>query len=83
MMKSLDAIHISTAILWKQHEELPIIFLTHDEQQGKTARASGFEVFGNAICNIFFFHNSYHIKAKDYVFVYYIIIIQRLSGSSR
>lgn len=46
IIKSLDAIHLSTAILWKHQEGAPVTFLTHDEQQGKTARALGFEVLG-------------------------------------
>lgn len=46
MLKSLDAIHLSTAILWKQQENEDILFLTHDVQLSKAARSLGFEVLG-------------------------------------
>ncbi len=45
-LKSLDAIHLSTATLWKQEENTDILFLTHDIQLSKAARALGFEVLG-------------------------------------
>jgi hypothetical protein len=48
VVKSLDAIHLSTAVIWKHHEGAPVTFLTHGEKQGKTARALGFEVLGCA-----------------------------------
>jgi hypothetical protein len=46
-LKSLDAIHLSTAALWDQEENEDILFLTHDIQLGKAARALGFEVLGS------------------------------------
>ncbi len=45
-LKTLDAIHLSTAILWKKEENSEIIFLTHDIQLSKAARALGFDVIG-------------------------------------
>ena len=45
-LKSLDAIHLASALLWQQQEEQPILFLTHDEQLGKAALAVGFQVLG-------------------------------------
>lgn len=46
VIKTLDAIHLATAVLWKSHEGVPITFLTHDKQQGIAAKAMGFEVLG-------------------------------------
>lgn len=43
-LKTLDAIHLSTAILWRQFEKKDILFLTHDDQLSKAARSLGFEV---------------------------------------
>jgi uncharacterized protein len=45
-IKTLDAIHLATAILWQNQEKQSITFLTHDVQQAKTAKAMGFEVLG-------------------------------------
>lgn len=46
LLKSLDAIHLSTAILLSQEEKEKILFLTHDLQLSKAARSLGFEVLG-------------------------------------
>ena len=43
---TLDAIHLSTAILWKQWRSKEIVFATHDGRLGTAARAVGFEVVG-------------------------------------
>lgn len=43
---TLDAIHLSTAILWKQWRSKAIVFATHDAHLGTAARAMGFEVYG-------------------------------------
>lgn len=40
---ALDAIHLSSAILWAQ-EHGPLVFFTHDRQLGKAAQAYGFDV---------------------------------------
>lgn len=45
-LKSLDAIHLSTAVLWQKQENSAIVFLTHDVQLSKAARALGFDVIG-------------------------------------
>jgi predicted nucleic acid-binding protein len=46
ILKTLDAIHLASAILWQQQEETDILFLTHDEQLAKAALAMGFKVLG-------------------------------------
>lgn len=46
VIKTLDAIHLSTALIWQRREKNNLIFLTHDDQLGKTARAMGFLVKG-------------------------------------
>ncbi len=45
-LKTLDAIHLSTALLWQKQEGEELAFLTHDEQLGRSARAMNFEVIG-------------------------------------
>ena len=46
ILKTLDAIHLASAILWQQQEQNSMLFLTHDEQLAKGARAVGFRVLG-------------------------------------
>jgi predicted nucleic acid-binding protein len=43
---TLDAIHLASALVWRESFDTPIDFLTHDEELGKVARALGFNVFG-------------------------------------
>jgi predicted nucleic acid-binding protein len=43
---TLDAIHLSSALLWKEQTRLNLHFLTHDEILGKAARSLGFQVLG-------------------------------------
>ncbi|MEO7164294.1 MAG: type II toxin-antitoxin system VapC family toxin [Bdellovibrionia bacterium] len=43
---TLDAIHLASALLWRETFDISIDFLTHDEELGKVARALGFQVFG-------------------------------------
>jgi predicted nucleic acid-binding protein len=43
-IKSLDAIHLATAIAWANHTEEPITVLTHDRPFGIAASACGFAV---------------------------------------
>ena len=45
-LKTLDAIHLATAISWRAAEGFPLVFATHDRQLGLAARTSGFEVLG-------------------------------------
>jgi len=43
---TLDAIHLVSALIWREQMEDELVFLTHDEQLGKCAQALGFKVFG-------------------------------------
>lgn len=43
---TLDAIHLSSALLWKEQTKMDIQFLTHDELLGRAARSLGFRVLG-------------------------------------
>ena len=45
-VRTLDAIHLASAMLWTQGREEQVVFLTHDAQLGTAARALGFEVDG-------------------------------------
>ena len=42
-VKTLDAIHLATALLWEEHAG-DIVFLTHDRQLANAARACGLTV---------------------------------------
>jgi predicted nucleic acid-binding protein len=43
---TLDAIHLSSALLWRESFNVSIDFLTHDDELGKVARVFGFQVWG-------------------------------------
>lgn len=43
---TLDAIHVATALKWRDRREPGLVFATHDRQQSKVARLLGFEVIG-------------------------------------
>ena len=43
---TLDAIHVATALQWRDRREPDLVFATHDRQQSKVARLLGFEVIG-------------------------------------
>jgi predicted nucleic acid-binding protein len=43
-VKTLDAIHLATALLWEEHAG-EIVFLTHDRQLANAARACGLTVY--------------------------------------
>ena len=45
-LKTLDAIHLATAILWRERAQPSLQFATHNKQLGLAARTSGFEVLG-------------------------------------
>ena len=45
-LKTLDAIHIASAIILRDQLREPIIFATHDRQQATAARSLGFEAIG-------------------------------------
>lgn len=45
-LKTLDAIHLATAMLWREVEQDEIEIATHDEALALAARAIGFKVIG-------------------------------------
>jgi len=45
-LKTLDAIHLATAMLWREAEEEEIDMATHDEALAMAARSIGFRVIG-------------------------------------
>ena len=45
---TLDAIHLATALAWREARHPALVVATHDEQLGIAARACGFEVVGAA-----------------------------------
>lgn len=42
---SLDAIHLSTAVLWAEQERDPLVLFTYDEQMKTCAHAMGIHTF--------------------------------------
>ncbi len=46
-LRTLDALHLSTALFWSEQNKVESIqFATHDQELGLAARASGFTVSG-------------------------------------
>ncbi|MGH9418906.1 MAG: type II toxin-antitoxin system VapC family toxin [Thermoanaerobaculia bacterium] len=45
-LKSLDAIHLATAIAWRLQGNTDLIFATHDQKLARAASAVGFPVLG-------------------------------------
>ena len=45
-LKALDAIHVATAVLWRDRRTPDVVFATHDRQQARAATVLGFEVIG-------------------------------------
>ena len=43
---TLDAIHLATALAWRDARHAELVVATHDEQLGLAARACGFDVVG-------------------------------------
>lgn len=43
---TLDAIHLATALLWRESSAVDLVLATHDAALGIAARASGFRVVG-------------------------------------
>ena len=43
IIKTLDAIHIATAALVRERLQPDLVFVTHDQQQARAARALGFD----------------------------------------
>ncbi len=46
VVKTLDAIHLASALLFQERRSQAVIFATHDRQQAIGARALGFTVIG-------------------------------------
>jgi len=46
MVKTLDAIHLASALLFQERCAQPLVFATHDQQQATGARALGFRCLG-------------------------------------
>ena len=43
---TLDAIHLATALVWRDRTGDPLVIATHDVALGLAARAFGFDVLG-------------------------------------
>lgn len=48
LVKTLDAIHLATALMLRERLQHDVIFVTHDAQQATAARALNFETAGSA-----------------------------------
>jgi len=46
VLGTLDAIHLATALLWREQMEQKLVMATHDLALGTAARASGLKVIG-------------------------------------
>jgi len=46
VVRTLDAVHLATASLWRERTDPGLVFATHDTQLGTAARALGFRVVG-------------------------------------
>jgi len=44
---TLDAIHLATALLWKEMSRLDVVMATHDRALGLAAKAHGLDVVGS------------------------------------
>lgn len=45
-VKTLDSLHLATALLWQETRGRDFMFATHDAQLGRAARAYGLKVIG-------------------------------------
>jgi hypothetical protein len=45
-LKTLDAIHLATASLWREREDDNVLLATHDKQLAIAARMMGFPILG-------------------------------------
>jgi predicted nucleic acid-binding protein len=45
---TLDAIHLATALVWRDRMQQPLMVATHDSRLALAARAFGFDVIGTA-----------------------------------
>jgi hypothetical protein len=46
VVKTLDALHLASAMLLRERHGLTLVFATHDPQQARAARGLGFECVG-------------------------------------
>ena len=46
VIRTLDAIHLATALDWQRRERKDFVFMTHDTQLADAARRAGFDVLG-------------------------------------
>ena len=46
VVKTLEAIHLASALLFEERHEVGLVFGTHDRSQATAARALGFDVVG-------------------------------------
>lgn len=46
-VKTLDALHLASALLFQERRGVALVFATHDAQQATAARALGFECVGS------------------------------------
>jgi len=46
LLGTLDAIHLATALLWRERSDTDLVMATHDAALGLAARAVGFRVIG-------------------------------------
>ncbi|MBI2605819.1 MAG: type II toxin-antitoxin system VapC family toxin [Deltaproteobacteria bacterium] len=46
LLRTLDAIHLSSAILWREKQAPDLAFFTHDSELARAARAMGFPISG-------------------------------------
>jgi predicted nucleic acid-binding protein len=46
VLGTLDAVHLATALLWRERSDAGLVMATHDAALGLAARAIGFRVIG-------------------------------------
>jgi hypothetical protein len=46
IVKTLDAIHLASAMVVREQRGVELVFATHDDQQATAARALGFSTIG-------------------------------------
>jgi hypothetical protein len=46
VVKTLDALHLASAMLVRERLRIDLVFATHDPQQSRGARALGFDCVG-------------------------------------
>jgi len=46
VIRTLDAIHLATALDWQRRERKDFVFMTHDTQLADATRRAGFDVLG-------------------------------------